>query len=97
MQHPTSYHRSSLWLALLPRGSAPGGRLALRGVPAECLAFLPQGHIGWDAEVTQCLDVWTLFQAEDLLCCPRLRWFWITLSSSCLVKAEMWVVLALFI
>lgn len=44
-----------------------GGCLALQGVPAERLASPPRGHVVWDTEVTQCLDVRTLFQAEDLL------------------------------
>lgn len=55
---------------IAPEGLCPGGCLALWSIPAECLAFLPQGHTGWDTAVTQCLDVWTWFQAEDLLRCP---------------------------
>lgn len=47
----------------VPGGVWPGG------VPAQRLPFLPGGHAGRDAEVTQCLDVWTGFQAEGLLCC----------------------------
>lgn len=52
---------------IAPKGLCPRGCLALWGVPTVCLAFLPQGHTGWDTEVTQCLDVCTCFQAEDLL------------------------------
>lgn len=50
-----------------------GGCLALQGVPAERLASPPRGHIVWDTEVTQCLDVRTLFEAEDLLRCSPQR------------------------